>query len=181
MSQYRVSQLSCNMGKSDIWPPEMRRFGIRRQEGHSSIEMVAGFIVMIPVVFLLVDLGVFVVGYMINADMAQKTARAAAAVADGPAAVKAAENAVADMSKGDRLISISLACLKWQPPTSAVAPASLGTLPDGVPEPSPGQVLAVTTVTVRLPAPLPMLPGAHKFSAVSTQPIVGVGATLPPD
>lgn len=150
----------------------------RKQRAASIIEMVAGLIVLIPLVLLFIDLGAVGLGVMVNGDMAKKSARAAAAAADGTAAIQAAQNAVAGVNTQGGLLQISLAYMKWQPPSATTAAATFGN-PTGNVTPTPGQVLAATTVTVRLPAPLPMLPRNQKFTCISIQPIVGVGATLP--
>lgn len=151
----------------------------RSKRAASFIEMACGLIVVIPLVLLFVDLGAVGIGFMMNGDMAKKCARAAAAAADGTAAVEGAQNIVAGMNSQQSLARITLAYLRWQPPSASTAAVTFGSAPKGTTDPAPGQVLAVTTVVVRLPAPLPMLGKRYTFHAPSVQPIVGVGATLP--
>ncbi|MBX9685658.1 MAG: hypothetical protein K2X27_03085 [Candidatus Obscuribacterales bacterium] len=150
----------------------------RSERAASFIEMAAGILVMIPIILLLVNLGGVLVAFMMNGDIAQKTARAAAAAGDGQSALLTAQTVVSQGSKGG-MATIKLSCFKWQSPTSSLPNSSFGTLPKDVPGPGPGQVLVVTKLTVKLLAPMPGLPESQEFQGMSIQPIVGVGATLP--
>ncbi len=151
---------------------------IRGRRAASFIEMAAGIMIFIPIVFLFINLGAIVIGFMMNGDVAQKTARAAAAAPDGQTALLAAQGVLSSRSN-DGMVKVTLDCFNWQPPSNSVPAATLGTIPNGAPKPSPGQVLVVTKVKVTLPVHLPLLPESVDFSGISTQPIVGVGATMP--
>lgn len=134
---------------------------------------------MIPIVLFLIDVGVLVLANVINGDLAKSTARAAASAADGPAATTSAQNAVNHFSTSGSIISnASLTYLQWRGDPN-VADTTSGSLPANFPSPQPGQVIAVTTVTVKLPVPFPMLPASQQFSAYSIQPIVAVKPNLP--
>jgi hypothetical protein len=63
-----------------------------RQAGQSTVELVVGLIVIIPVVLVLFDLGVIVLGVTTNATVCRDAARAAAAGAPGQ--LKAGDNRV---------------------------------------------------------------------------------------
>ena len=142
------------------------------------VEMLVGVMVLIPVVLFLIDIGVLVLANIINGDLAKNVARAAANAPDGTTAQKAAENVVGRAAKSGVITQAQLGYLYWRS-TTPTADTKTGTAPDGIAEPLPGQVQAVTTVTVKAPVPFPFLPAQHQFSANATQPIVGISPNLP--
>jgi len=150
----------------------------RAKQAQSHVEMVAGLLVMVPVTLFLVDLAVLFIACNNNGDLAKSIARAAASAQDAKTAITAADSVVTDFRKSKGLISsVTLSCLNWESPSPAINSFTLGTEVIAVPKPLPGQVLAISTMTVQLPVPFPMLPSRQVFSAYSLQPIVGVART----
>jgi len=140
--------------------------------------MLVGVMVLIPVILFLVDIGVLVLANIINGDLAKNVARAAANATDGTSAQKAADNVVARAAKSGVISQAQLSYLYWRS-TSPTGDTKTGTAPDGITEPLPGQVQAVTMITVKPPVPFPFLPAQHQFMAHATQPIVGIRPNLP--
>ena len=142
------------------------------------VEMLVGVMVLIPVVLFLIDVGVLVLAGIMNDDLAKNVARSAANSLDGTSAQKAADSVVARAAKSGVITHAELIYLYWRS-TTPTGDAKTGTAPDGMDEPLPGQVLAVTMVTVRPPVPFPFLPAQQQLRAQATQPIVGIRPNLP--
>lgn len=151
----------------------------RLKQGQQFVELLAGLIVIIPLVLFLFDIGVILLANIVNGDLAKNAARAAANATDGNSALQAADKVVGKYSTSGSITAAKVTYLEWRSPTSAGGGAQRGTPPEGATPPQAGQVQAATEVTVKLPVPLPMLPPEQTFSAHATQPVVALPPNLP--
>ena len=151
------------------------------QSAQSIVELMAGLLVMVPILLFLVDMGVLVIANILNGDLSKTTARAAAMASDGATAKTSATTAVSNFNTSGIIKQCTLTYLDWRDPNAGAdtPQVSVGALPNNYPNAQPGQVMAVTQVTVAMPIPFPFLPATSVFQAYSIQPIVALKPNLP--
>ncbi len=149
-----------------------------RSLAQSMIELVVGLTVMIPVLLFLLDIGSLTLATVINGDLAKHAARAAASASNGTAAQAATNSTLVNFGTSGIITRAQLAYFDYWDPTTRRVIGGAG-LPSGFPAAQPGQVMVATTVTVKLPVQLPLLPATHNFSAYSVQPIVAIKTNMP--
>jgi hypothetical protein len=134
------------------------RANSRPVSGASLTEAVAGIMFVIPLLFILLDVGAMVVAQTQNDAIAKHAARAAAGLATQTARQALATQVVASYS-----------------PTTLVGAPTLLTYVEN----PPGQnVTVITQMICTLPVPVPFGgPATQSFSATETEPIVGLQAT----
>lgn len=117
----------------------------KRYRGQSSVELVCGLIVLIPIVLVLFDLAVIVVGVQINDSTCREAARVAS-IGDPTDANKRAAAVVARANKqGSSMLSnfVLVSC------TSTVTAAQVTALKASFGGPVSGTVTAVTEVDIK--------------------------------
>jgi Flp pilus assembly protein TadG len=128
----------------------------RKKRGSGIIETAAGLILVIPVLFILIDVAALIVAQTANDQLAKQCARAAAEQPVGQGQGNA-NTAYADFANSG---------LVQKDPGGPVVTYG-GVSPNDT-------VTATTTITVKLPVPVPLGgPATQKFVAFATEPVVG--------
>lgn len=141
--------------------------GRRTRAGQSAVEMVAGTIVVIPIVLFLLDIGCLIVANYINDDLCTRAARAAA---NQSSAADAKASAQRVLQKLDTSKSGILTALKSMDATGKSESGELGFV--DYDNSNPGHIVASTKISVKLPVPFPFLPQTADFTSRSVLPIV---------
>lgn len=165
----------------------------RKASGQSIVETVVGIIFLIPIALFLLDIAVLVLSNTANDHLAISAARAAASGKDLSSGLGSATagftsaQIVSDRFASSAIInkpanSSFLTGYCWN---GYGTPDVQGTVwPGNVPKPSAGSVGVITTMTVTLPVPFPLVPNSFDFQAMAVEPIVSIasgpdpGATL---
>jgi len=134
----------------------MNRFS-SKNKGQLSIELIAGLIILIPIVLFLLDVGAVVLANSINDDLAKRSARAAGGQSTAQQALDAASSVVSRTRSNPVITRVQL-----DPAGFSFDTAS-------------GRVSVRTRVDVKLPVPVPGFENLN-FRAQAVEPIVA----LPP-
>lgn len=159
------------------------RSKVRSGCGQSIIETVVGIIFLIPIVLFLLDIAVLVMANTANDNLAKSVCRAAASAKDTGsnlgtpdagynAAVAAASTfATSDIIKPGGGSFVTGYCWNGLGNNN-----TQGAWPNSIPKPEVGNVGVVTTMTVKVPVPLPLLPNQIDFVAKAVEPVVSIPA-----
>lgn len=128
---------------------------MRKQRGTSMIEMMAGALILIPIVLLAVDGAYVVICSKQNQELADAACRIAANKQDEASARDSALSTVARYHKTDNMDSVKVQVLEWFQTRRLVR--------------------VVTSMDVRMPVPIPGT-GAPHLTAESIHAIVGIPA-----
>ncbi|MBZ0184779.1 MAG: hypothetical protein K8F91_00905 [Candidatus Obscuribacterales bacterium] len=129
----------------------------RSQKGQSLVETLAGFLVLIPLALVAVNLVVMLSCSRSNSEWAEQAARAAARRLDMQTASTAAEDAVALCQLNNMITNIVVTSVEYD----------LGI----------GQVTVITEMDVKLPVPFPGW-SSVQFHNSAVQPIVATPAPV---
>ncbi|MBX9567492.1 MAG: hypothetical protein K2X77_01295 [Candidatus Obscuribacterales bacterium] len=141
--------------------------GTRTRAGQSVVEMVAGTMVVIPIILFLLDIGTLIVANYINDDLCTRAARAAANQSTADEAKASAQRVLQKLDTSKTGILTDLKSLDAAGKTPA---GELGFVDyDNV---NPGHIVAATRISVKLPVPFPFLPQTADFTSRSVLPIV---------
>ena len=143
---------------------ETRKEHRSRKKGQATVEMVIGCIALVPILLFLIDIGVLVLANYINDDICHRAARAAANQVNAQDAQTSASLVLSKFSKST--ILPDLECLG----ASSDTPSSAGNV--DYDQKAPGQVVAATRITVKIPVPFPLMPETATFISRSVVPIV---------
>lgn len=144
--------IKCNFNKR-----KQRKAGGRDNSGQTLIEALTGFIVIIPLGLMAVNLVAVVSTSQSNEQWAELAARAAAAQANEQNARKAAENSLARAKLSSIIKSVTVSKVDY--------------------DLARGQVTIGTTMQVAMPVPMPFL-SELECHAASIQPIVATPAPI---
>lgn len=128
---------------------------MNRKRGTSMLEMMAGALVLIPLLFLAVDGAYVMICSKSNQELVEHAARIAANKTQQSDALTAASNIVAAFHKTDNMDSVTIERFDFDRNRKIV--------------------IVVTGMDVRMPVPLPGLISTH-LTAKSVHPVVGIPA-----
>jgi Flp pilus assembly protein TadG len=128
---------------------------MKSARGTSMIEMLAGAIVLVPILFLAVDGAYVMICSKSNQELADHAARIAANKTTSGAAMTAATNIVAAFKKTDNMDSVKIERMDYDQPRRLVR--------------------VLVGMNLHVPVPLPGFSNTH-LSAESVHPIVGIPA-----
>lgn len=128
---------------------------MNRQRGTSMLEMMAGALVLIPLLFLAVDSAYVMICSKSNQELVEHAGRIAANKMKREEALTAASNIVAAFHKTDNIDSVTMERFEFDRKRKIV--------------------IVVTGMDVRMPVPLPGLMSTH-LTATSVHPVVGIPA-----
>ncbi|MCA9803947.1 MAG: hypothetical protein KC777_18380 [Cyanobacteria bacterium HKST-UBA02] len=129
----------------------------RKTRGQSLVETLAGFMILIPLGLVAVNIITMISCSRNNSEWAEQAARAAAKRLDGSSAEKAAENAINLCTLNNVITNVVVESVNY--------------------DLSEGQVTVTTLMDVKLPVPFPGW-STVQFHNASAQPIVATPAPI---
>lgn len=136
----------------------------RSKQAQSVVEMVAGTMILVPLVLFLLDIGTLVVANYINDDYCCRAARAAASQKDKDAALASVKGVLSKLQTSQIITNMEL----MDPIAANPTPSDDIDFDNKV----PGTVIVSTRIAANLPVPIPFLPDTMaRFVTRSSLPI----------